>query len=190
MENHSRRILTEGAAEVPRDIARKRVKEFGFERVAEEAGLKAYQTVMRYCEGKKVRPTTEALIISALEKLEADRIRHSRKINGNANDGFQVVPLSQFNELQQRVEKLSDQLGLLMKSQLAAHQWVSSEKAAIILNCSAITLHRRKQAGELEYKMQGSRVAYSIESLMDYLAKKHFKTDVIQQRVMSALAFE
>ena len=177
----------EQAALTPRDTIRKRIKNFGFERVAAEAGIKASQTIMRYCDGLAVRPSTESLILNALESLEANRIRQDRKINEDVNENLVVVPMSKFNELQQQVEALSGQFSMLMKTQLAAHRWVNSEKAANILNCSPITLHRKKKAGELEYQMQGSRVAYSIDSLIQSLEKKHIKPEAIQQRVMSVL---
>jgi hypothetical protein len=172
----------------PREEIRRRAQEFGYARVAEVAGIKAYQTVSNFCEGRNVHESTRTQILSALEKLEADRLREYRQQGTSPQNGFQVVPLSDFNDLHQRVERLSSRLAMLMKTLLAAHQWVGSQQAADILDCSTITLHRRKQAGELEHRKTGGRVEYNIEGLMAYLQSRHIRAEVIEERVLAALA--
>ncbi|GAB3164513.1 hypothetical protein GCM10027291_06040 [Telluribacter humicola] len=151
--------------------------------------MRCYQTLLNYCNGNKAHTSTENAILSALERLEADRIRQTNQINNTYNQtAFQVVPLNDFNILKEEVNLLKGQLEILMKSQLAAHQWVNTKKASAILNCSQITLHRKKDAGELEFRMVGRRVAYNINSLIKYLESKHFKPEVINERVMTALS--
>ena len=173
----------------PREDIRRRIQVFGYAHVAEAAGIRAYQTVSNFCEGKNVHESTKIRILATLEKLEAEHLHQQRQQSNLATEeGFRTVSLPQFNDLRRQVEQLSAQLAMLMKTQLAAHQWVGSQKAADILNCSPITLHRRKQAGELEYRKNGSRVEYNIEGLMQYLEARHVKPDTIQERVLGALA--